>query len=65
MEIVPKKIKMESIRKLSYLIFSEQKPCTRIIQTILPSFFYIFQGLKMQFVICNNTKENFSWDPKH
>ena len=26
-------------------------------------FFYIFQGLKMYLVICNNTKENFLWEP--
>ena len=24
--------------------------------------FYIFQGLKLKLVICNNTKENFSWE---
>ena len=26
-------------------------------------FFYIFQGLKMYLVICNNTKENFLREP--
>ena len=47
------------------LILSGQKPCTRIIKfkeyCIL---FYIFPGLKMLFIICNNTQENFSWECK-
>ena len=28
-------------------------------------FFYIFQGLKMSLVICNNPKENFSWENEY
>ena len=58
-------IKTESIRKLSNFNFQWTKS---LYQNNLKHncilFFYIFQGLKMWFIICNNTKENSLWQPK-
>ena len=56
-------IKTESIRKLSNFNFQWQKPCTRIIETISPSFFIFLKGYRYN-VICNNTKDYLSSQPK-
>ena len=54
------RIKMKFLQEIEkYSIFSGQKPCTRI---LLHSF-DIFQGLWI-LVICNNTKDYFSWEPE-
>ena len=51
--------KTESIRKLSN--FNLQWTKTLYQNNFL---FYIFQGLQMSLVICNKTKDYFSWEPK-
>ena len=55
---------MESTRKLSN--FNSQWTKT-LYQSNLKSIafsFYTFQGLKSYLVICNNTKDYFSWEPE-
>ena len=58
-----KKFKMESTRKLSNFNSQWTKILYQNNLKNIEFFFYIFQGLKMQLVICNNTKENFLWEP--
>ena len=56
-------IKTESIRKLSNFNFQWQKSCTTIIQTISHTFFTFFKQYRYN-VICNNTKDYLSSEPK-
>ena len=55
-------IKTESTRKLSICNFQWTKTLYQNNLKNIAFFFYSFQGLKMSLVICNNTKENFSWE---
>ena len=55
-------IKTESTRKLSICNFQWTKTLYQNNLKNIAFCFYSFQGLKMSLVICNNTKENFSWE---
>ena len=55
-------IKTESTGKLSSFNFHWTKTLYQNNLKNIAFCFYIYQGLKMQLVICNNAKENFSWE---
>ena len=57
-------LKTDSVRKLSNLIFSGQKPRTRILfkAYCIPVFAFFKARAIDVIVICNNTKENFCWE---
>ena len=55
---------MESIRKLTHFNIQRTKTLYQNNLKHIAFFFYIFQGLKMYLVICNDPKENFSWEPE-
>ena len=57
-------IKREPIRKSSNFNVQWTKTFYHYNLNHIAFFFYIFQGLKMWLVICNNTKGNFSWEPE-
>ena len=55
---------MESTRKLSNFNSQWTKTLYQNNLKNISSFFTFFQGLKRYLVICNNTKDYFSWEPE-
>ena len=62
-------IKTESIRKLSHFNFQWIKTSYRIVYSIVHSFLHFSRAIVIitctnSYRICNNTKDNFLWEPK-
>ena len=62
--LVLKGFKRESTRKLSNFNFQQTKTLYQNNLNNIAFFLYIFQGLKISLVSCNNSKENFLWEPE-